>query len=310
MAVFPPKLRAGGTIGVVAPARWPDPQWLVTGKAALESRGYKVVIHPQNMAQDGQLAGSDNERAQALMAMFADPAIDAILCSRGGTGAIRILDKLDYDLIRSHPKSFVGFSDITSLLQAINVRADLVTYHGPMLWNFAQQPEAGNLDDLFALLTQSSTSLKFDGVEIVQPGQIEGRLVGGNMSLLRSLIGTSYDWNTDGAILFMEDVDEVIYKLDVILQQFRLAGKFDKVRAVLVGEMVDVKDGETGYARLGERSYGKTLRQIFREAIPAHIPLAFNLPCGHGLRMTTLPIGAQAHLTLKDTSAELDFKPA
>lgn len=302
---FPPPLKAGGTVGLVSPARWPEPAWIEKTKAMLEGRGYRVATHSQNALREGQLAGSDAARTAALHDMFADPAIDAVMCVRGGTGSTRLLDLLDYDLIAKNPKAFVGFSDITALLQAITRRCGFVTFHGPLGWNFAQPDhDPRTTDELFAMLGPwDAQCLRFPTVETARAGVAEGVLVGGNITLLQYLIGTPYDWSADDAILFIEDVDEALYKVDAKLRQFSMAGKFRHVRAVLVGTMVDIVDGETGFMRSGEQPYGRDLRQIVMDHVPPHIPLAFNFPCGHAPYITTLPVGARVTLQLDGQGA-------
>jgi muramoyltetrapeptide carboxypeptidase len=297
-------------VGIVSPGRWPDPAWIDMPKAFLESRGYQVVVHAQNYLKEGQLAGSDAARAEAIMDMFMDATVDAILCARGGTGALRLLDKLDYDVIRKQPKPFVGFSDVTVLLHAISQRCGFVTYHGPMGWNFAQpgnDPRTG--PELINVIgnRRKHCRLHYPEVEIVHPGRAEGVLKGGNITLLQHLIGTPFDWSPDGAILFIEEADEPLYKIDRALNHLRLAGKFRNVRAVLVGEMVDIADSETGFAREGERPYGRDLRDIILEYVPPNVPLGFNFPCGHGNYITTLPVGAAAQLTLGARGGELVY---
>jgi muramoyltetrapeptide carboxypeptidase len=306
-AVFPPPLKPGGTIGVVSPGRWPRPEIVAKGNALLEDRGYTVVVHAQNYLQDGQLAGSDAARAEAIMDMFADRTIDAVICSRGGTGSIRLLDKLDYKQIKRNPKPLIGFSDITFLLQAMSRRAGIVTYHGPVLWNFTLADGAQrSADDMIAVVSgKKNVRLRYPDIECVRPGRAEGMLTGGNITMLQRLIGTPYDWSGRDAILFIEDTDEVIYKLAEKLQHMKLAGKFEGVSAVIVGEMVDLADGETGFARKTEKPYGKSLREILLDVLPPAVPLCFNFPCGHGKYITTLPVGAPVKLTLSAKGAEL-----
>jgi muramoyltetrapeptide carboxypeptidase len=307
--LFPPPLKKGGTIGIVAPARWPKPEWLETATSFLKRRGYKVIVHPQNYLKDGQLAGDDAARAGGIMDMFADPAIDAILCARGGANAIRIVDKLDYKLIKRNPKPFIGFSDIALLLNAIYKQCGFITFHGPMVWNFAHPHDRRTADDLFDLLENKKKNFKrsFTGIDCIKPGKAEGVLVGGNITRLELLMSTPYDWTAKDSILFLEDVDEVIYKLDEKLHHLRLAGRFKNVCAVIVGEMIDIADGENGFAKKGDNAYGKTLRQVFLENLPKDIPLCMDFPCGHGKYITTLPIGAQTKLALNKNGVELTF---
>ncbi|HUY67818.1 MAG TPA: LD-carboxypeptidase [Alphaproteobacteria bacterium] len=307
-AVFPPPLKEGGTIGIVSPARWPKREWIARGKALLEQHGYEVVVHAQNYLKEGQLAGSDAARAEAIMDMFADRTIDAIMCARGGTGSLRLLDKLDYKAIKRNPKPLVGFSDITLLLHALHRRCGFVTFHGPLLWNFAESDDPRSAKVLFAILSGEGTrSLRISKIDCVRHGHAEGVLTGGNISHLEHLMGTSYDWSTRDGILFIEDVDEPIYKIDEKLRHMRLAGRFEGVRAVIVGEMIDISDGETGLNRKGEKPYGRSLREVFLENLPPDVPLCFDFPCGHGKYITTLPVGASVRLALGKNGAELSF---
>jgi muramoyltetrapeptide carboxypeptidase len=246
------------------------------------------------------------------MDMFKDRKIDAIMCARGGTGSIRLLDKLDYKLIKKNAKPFIGFSDITFLLQAINRQCGFPTFHGPLMWNFAHDYNKRTATDLLELLQNKDKKFTqhFSNVECVRAGTASGILTGGNITMLQRLIGTSYEWQSKGAILFIEDVDEVIYKLAEKLQHMKLAGKFDGVKAVIVGEMIDIADGESGFARKGEAPYGRSFRDILLDVLPKDIPLCFNFPCGHGKYLTTLPVGAKTKLVLNAKGAELTFMQA
>jgi muramoyltetrapeptide carboxypeptidase len=306
MIKFAPPLKPGGTVGVVSPGRWAKPEYIDAGKTLLKKHGYDVVVHAQNYLKEGQLGGNDAARAEAIMDMFLDRTIDAVICARGGTGSIRLLDKLDYKMIKKNPKPFIGFSDITYLLQAITKNAGFVTYHGPVFWNFSIDYDPRTVTDFFAVVGGTkNVRLKYPEVDVVRPGNAEGALTGGNITMLQHLVGTPYDWSAKDSILFIEDVDEVVYKLAEKLRHMKLAGKFKGVKAVLVGEMVDIADGETGFARKGEKPFGKSLREVFLENIPEDVPLCFNFPCGHGKYNTTLPVGAQVKLTLNARGAEL-----
>lgn len=310
IATYPKPFQRGDTIGVISPASaTKDFQTLERGKRLLEQQGFRVVLHPQNNLSWGQLAGSDEARANAIMEMFSDPSINAILCARGGNGSIRLLEMLDYDVIARNPKIFIGFSDITALLHAFHTRSGLVTYHGPMLSsNFGVDHAPQTLDDFLKVLTQAGqeTTLDFPGVEILTPGEAEGVLLGGNVTLLQNIAGTPYGWSGEGAILFIEDVDEILYRFDRTLRHFHLAGLLRGVAAVLVGEMTNVPDTETSFKRAGERPYGPTFRQILQELFP-DVPLAVNLPCGHGPYTTTFPVGAHARVVLDDRGLRISF---
>lgn len=300
-AVFPPLLPAKGTVGIVAPSRWPQAEMLECTVAHLEKRGYEVIVHDQCYRQHGTLAGSDAARAEAVNDMFADATIDAVLCGRGGSGALLILERLDYELIRSNPKPLVGSSDVTALLQAVTSKTGMVTFHGPMACHFLpERYDAYSEDDLFYMIAGERTErrLRFPMVEVEREGVAEGRLVGGNMSLLQTLVGTPYDWSGEGAILFIEDVGEPLYKIERIMAHLRLAGKFEGVRAVLVGEMLGVPEERPEDLPPGDCPYGQTVKEIMLKYIPPEIPVGFNYPCGHGRYLTTLPVGACLRVTL------------
>ncbi len=313
LSTFPPPLKSGGTVGIISPSRWPEEDWLEAGRKALEQRGYKVVIHPQNLMRDGQLAGDDKSRAAALMEMFANPEIDAIMCARGGTGALRILDLLDYDAIRANPKPFAGFSDITVLLQAITSRCGMTAWHAPMFWNLAQSGNAPRTArDLFAALASDGRgySVSCDEPLCLREGVAEGVLVGGNMSLLQYLIGTPYDWSGDGAVLFLEDADEPLYKIDMTLRHFAMAGKFKNVKAVIVGEMVGISDGISGSDASTDNPYGRDLKSIALDNLPPEIPVCLEFPCGHGSYTTSLPIGARVKASIEKTKTSIEALPS
>ncbi len=308
--IYPKPFPEGGTIGIVSSgSATKDPTGLSAGKTRLEALGYRVVVHPQNYLQwkDGQLAGDDVARAEAIMDMFRDPSIGAILSARGGNGSIRLLNLLDYDVIRQNPKPFIGFSDITVLLNAIYRQTGMVTYHGPMLsFNFGNAPDAQTIGDFQNVLSNIGKPVQLNyATQTLAPGEAKGVLLGGNLTMLQSILATPYDWPHDQpTILFFEDVEEVLYRLDRTLQHMKLAGKFKNVVAVLVGEMVNIPDGETSAMRAGERKYGPSFEDILQGIFP-HVPIAMNLPFGHGKTMTTLPVGGGAQVNISTGHVKL-----
>lgn len=307
-ASYPSPLKKGATIGVISPASGiKNPQSLDKGQRLLEELGFKVVLHPQNNLSWGQLAGGDEARAQAIMDMFSDGSIDAILCARGGNGSIRLLELLDYDLISRNPKPFIGFSDVTALLNAFHTRCGMITYHGPMLSSsFGNEYAPDTLKDFLHVLANagSETVLKFTDVEVLTPGMAEGTLIGGNLMMLQSIAGTPYGWSGDKAILFIEDVDEMLYRLDRTLRHLHLSGILTGVAAVLVGKMNNIPDTETSFMRPDERPYGPNFRQIMKDIFP-NVPLALDIPCGHNPYITTFPVGAPARILLSDNTATM-----
>ena len=299
---FPPLLPLQAKVGLVAPSRWAAREDMDVFARKLAQWGFEVVIHDQCHLRDGTLAGSDAARAEALMDMFADPSIRAIFCVRGGTGATLLLDRLDYDLIAANPKPFVGFSDITVLLNAITARTGMVTFHGPMEWNFLpEQADERTENALFAMIMEGEDNrvLSLPDVEVDVEGVAQGPLIGGNLCMLQTMIGTPYDWSAQDGILFFEDVEEPLYKIERMLTHLRLAGKFEGVRAVLVGEMVDILDEKPDLDPAEHTIYGTSLKDIVRKHVPPEVPLAFNVPCGHGRHLMTFPVGASVALTLQ-----------
>lgn len=238
----------GATIGVVAPAG-PAPAESIDKIAPwLNSRGFGCRIFPGCRERRGYLAGDDGVRLADLHAAFADPAVDAILCMRGGYGSARLLDRINFGLIRQHAKPFVGYSDITALLTAFAQHAGISSMHGSMLTSDLIRDEGGtSADATFAMLSSelaSGTPLPGNDVQLttIAPGKASGRLAGGNLSVLCSLLGTEWAVDSRNAILFIEDCAEPSYRVDRLLTQLRLAGKLDDAAGFLIGSFTDADD--------------------------------------------------------------------
>ncbi len=306
--IRPPALRPGDTIAFVAPAGPLDRKRMELARRRLEARGFKVRMPADLFRTRGYLAGDDRTRAAELMAAFRDPNVRAVFPGTGGYGAMRILDLLDYDAIRAHPKILIGFSDITALHLAINRKAGLVTFHTPVpMWGLGSEE---NLDPFAAkvfwraLLRSQYLDrrgqprspgweyvLPADAppIKTLVPGVARGRLTGGNLSLIVALIGTEYEIDTDGAILFLEDVGERPYRIDRYLCQLRLAGKFDHLAGVILGQFTKCKP------KRDEPSL--TLEQVFQDYFGGlGVPVIENFPVGHVRRNATLPYGVMVEL--------------
>ena len=249
--------------------------------------GYNIKISKSNSLQWGPFAGTPQERADDLHRMFADPDIDAIMCARGGYGANRVLPLLDYDLIRKNPKIFIGYSDITAYLTSITQKTNLVTFHGPMLTTYKKSWINYNYNLMNMVLTGENNinieppeSLK---TRILKDGTTSGPLWGGNMSLLINRLGTSDALNTNGVILFLEDIDEYLYSFERMLVQMRTSGMFDQINGLIVGELEDIRDQEVRFGR-------NTDEIILDICGDLDIPIVSNFPCGHGKYQATLPI--------------------
>jgi len=302
MLIRPKRLEPGDTIGVVAPASAPpDPNNLDRAVSTLERLGYKIRLAPNVRRRWGYLAGRDRERAGDLMRMFADRRVNAIICARGGYGTARLLSLLDYGIIRNNPKILVGYSDITSLHCALLTEANLISFHGPMLNSDFAHPTVPEftLRSFLRVLTEAvargSVSEGYRGrtIEVLRPGIARGRLVGGNLSLLCTTIGTPWQPRFRGRILFFEDVGEQPYRFDRMLTHLLNCGLLQQLAGVAIGINQDCADP---MARRSQE-YRQTLEDVFKERLlPLKIPVVMGLPFGHIARNATLPVGGEALL--------------
>jgi muramoyltetrapeptide carboxypeptidase len=293
-----PMLRIGDTVGLVAPAGPVRAHaHLAQAVAAIEALGLRVVVGQSCYARRAYLAGADDVRARDLVTLFADPQIAGIFCLRGGYGSMRLLDRLDFDLIARHPKVFLGYSDITALHLALGQRAGVITFHGPMPASdfirpgFDEYARRRLLDALMSPepLGEILCSPEAPAIEVVVPGSAAGRLTGGNLSVICALMGTPFEIDTRGAILVLEDIGEESYRIDRMLTQLRLAGKLDDAAGVVIGEFTGWEATEPhNYAPIGD-----VIADILR---PLGKPVLRNLCCRHGRYNATLPLGAQARI--------------
>jgi muramoyltetrapeptide carboxypeptidase len=286
--IFPPLLAAGAHVALISPAGpFREDAELERARANAERFGWLPVIATNARARDGYLAGSDEQRARDLNNCIADKAIDAIWCLRGGYGAMRILDAIDFDAMRSNPKPLVGYSDITALHCAFGRFADVVTFHGPT----ARQSLTEFTTESFqkALVSGENPCGAMPGATTVVSGRATGRLVGGNLALLTAIAGTRYAPDYDGAILLIEDVNEAHYRLDRMLRQLILAGSLAKLAGIVFGRFTDIP-----------REYGDTdwtLDRVLADAARiANVPCVSGAPFGHIDDQWTLPLGAEAEL--------------
>ena len=273
------------TVAVVAPSGPAEPAQVAAGMAVLARLGYVPrLVAPEGSGQP-YLAGSDESRVRALEHAFADPDVAAIWCVRGGYGAARTAERLDLELVRRHPKPLIGFSDATALLLAVAP----LGFHGPVVTQLPRLDEASltHLVDMLAGRAQA-IPLAPDRV-VLSPGVADGMLVGGNLSVLCSLIGTPILPDLGGTLLFLEDVGEPVYRLDRMLTQLRMAGVLAGVRGLVFGQFTEIKDPRGLDELLGEAA--SWIRG----------PAVRGLPCGHGTANVTLPVGCLARL---DTAAD------
>lgn len=292
---IPKGLKKGDTIGLVGASGATPPESLPQVIDAVEKLGYKVVVGNSCRERHGYLAGSDKLRANDVNRMFLDTSIDGIFCIRGGYGATKILPLLDYGMIKENPKVFAGYSDVTALHIAFNQLCDLVTYHTPMPSTEFIKPE---MDDY----TWSSF---IEGVSFTEktnyylanppkqemrtlvPGKATGRLVGGNLTLVAASLGTPYEIDTKGKILFLEDIDEYERSVDRMLTQLKLSGKLDEASGILLGAWTNC-----GPQNPGSPEHSLRLQTIFEEIlVPLKKPILMDIACGHCLPTMSLPLG-------------------
>jgi len=310
MAIKPPRLNYGDTIGIVAPSSAPpDPKAIDRSVEVLKQLGFKPKLAKNVRKRWGFLAGTDQERAADLMSMFADRKVNAIICVRGGYGSARLLPWLDYKTIRANPKIFIGYSDITSLHCAFLKHSNLISFHGPMLnSDFIKKgfPEF-TLESFLRILMhpEPAGSIRFGGIidakkgghtetpAAIRSGRAKGELIGGNISLLCASLGTPYQPSFKNKILFLEDLDEVPYRYDRMLTQLLNAGLLQQVAGIAIGVNADCFDPNAK----GCKEYRQTLHDVFKERLlPLKVPVVENLPFGHIPINATLPVGVRAML--------------
>ena len=289
--IFPPALRPGDAIGIVAPAGPVcTPDAINPAVALVESWGFTVRFDRRIFEASRYLAGSDEARAGELMRYFSDPSIQAILALRGGFGCSRLIQRLDEGSMRHNCKLFIGFSDLTTLHMYFRRRFGWITVHGPMATTLTRENTSAEEEKhLVSLLTdpQYLPALRFPQLESWVPGTSEGRIVGGCLSLVAASIGTAYEIKTEGKILFLEESGEAPYRIDRMITHLQLAGKLDGVAGFLIGSLCNCEPDEGSY------SAADVLRELLT---PVGVPILANFPAGHGSANWALALGARARM--------------
>lgn len=295
------KISPNSKIGITAPAFPPDAVKLHNGIEYLQSRGHRVVIGDSCTALHGYFAGTDDLRANELHSFFSDPEIDIIICARGGWGTLRMLDKIDYNLIKDNPKLLVGYSDITTLQLAIWKKTGLPSISGPMV-----AVEMGSdilpftsthfWDQIFNPEPEYKYHIDTSETEIWQPGQAAGTLLGGCLSMVSHQLGTPYSPSYSGAIFFIEDLGEEPFKMDRYLAHLKQSGIFNEISGLILGNFLDCEDEDESRKHISVKDI---LEEYFKDA---PFPVINNFPYGHGMKKVSMPIGAQVQL---DTGKKL-----
>ncbi|HEU4522831.1 MAG TPA: LD-carboxypeptidase, partial [Thermoanaerobaculia bacterium] len=310
--IKPKRLEEGDTVGMVLPAsNTMHADSIDWAREQLEALGFQVKLGRHVYDRHGYFAGADRDRAADLNRMFADPDVDGIFCYTGGWGTPRILPLLDYALIARNPKVLIGFSDITALLNAIYQRTGLITFHGPVagstlnpysVENFRRVVMEEDAAGVLAPPEKRPNELvdRTNRILHLAPGKGTGRIVGGNLSLIAATMGTPFEIETEGNILILEDIDEGVYRIDRMLTQLALAGKFDRAAGVVFGRCTDCADRNSGF------SLEDVLRDRFGK-LP--VPAISGLSFGHIENKLTLPIGGLATLDADEGTLAL-IEPA
>jgi muramoyltetrapeptide carboxypeptidase len=289
--IQPSRLKKGDVFSIIAPAGPIESRdGLEGGIAALERMGFRVRFNDRIFQSSRYLAGNDRERAEELMQAFEDPSVRAIIALRGGYGCARLIPLLMDKRLSPYPKIFIGFSDLTTLHLYFHRHFGWITIQGPMvaspaLRNITAQQE----QNFLSLLTDPDyhPTLSFPQLETWFPGTAEGTLTGGCLSLITASIGTAYEIETEGKILFLEDQGEAPYRLDRMLTHLRLAGKLHPLAGILLGDFQDCEPTQGNY----------TSSEILREILAdLKIPIIANFPAGHGRDNWTIPLGAKVHM--------------
>jgi muramoyltetrapeptide carboxypeptidase len=290
----PRRLTGGDLIGIVSPAGpISDTSKIDRGVRYLESLGYRVTVGKNAALKKGYLAGSDKERVDDLHSMFANGDVRAIFCMRGGYGTPRLLRLLDYRLIARNPKILVGFSDITALQLALWHKCRLITFHGPMVGTDMAEAIDPYTEEMFWRILSSdaeSHKISLDKSVVLHRGSAVGRLLGGNLSLIVTLIGTPWFPRLSRAMLFIEEIGEEPYRIDRMLTQLKNAGILDSVSGILSGQLIDCVPQNLSTPQLTADQVLDELQRTLRK------PFLANAPFGHHPTKLTLPVGVRAKL--------------
>ena len=301
MNIVPPFLKPGSTVGITCPSSFIPTEKIDVATQILKQWGFKVKYGKTVGTNFHYFSGTDEDRLADLQSMLDDRELDAILMGRGGYGMIRIIDGLDFSKFQQHPKWICGFSDITILLNHIERHYGIQSLHSPMCGAF--RPEIVNephIKTFYAAIT--GESVKYNTIHSIhnRSGIAEGILTGGNLSLLAHNVGSQSDVDTAGKILFIEDIEEYLYKMDRMLYTLKRAGKFDNLKALILGYMTNMLDTD--------RPFGQTIEEIIRDKVAEYnFPVCFNFPAGHEEINYTLTFGANHKLTVNENGGLLEL---
>jgi len=292
--IMPPKLSQGDTVAIISPGS-PTNLWEARfGKKVMMDNGLKIIYGDTVAKQRNEyryLSQLDDFRAKEFMDLVKNPEVKCIFAARGGFGSCRILNRLDYDIIAANPKTYIGFSDITSIITAIHNKTGIVTYHAPVastIQNMFSIDAFNNI--LFSKKNNAPYKINYLGIETINKGKAQGRLVGGNLSAITALLGTPYEIDCKDKILFLEEVSEDAYKIDRMLSHLELAGKFDDASGIMLGIFNNLTNRRPFFPNVGF-----TILELFHQYFTRFKkPVIYGAPFGHSDDNITLPIGTFA----------------
>src|SRR5690554_1515468 len=290
--ILPKYLSKGDLIHIVAPARFVEREFIEFAIENLTALGFRVALGKNLYKQQNQFAGSDAEKLEDINAAIRNPECRAILCARGGYGSVRIIDRIDLAALKRDPKWIVGYSDITAILNHILADVNIAGIHGTMPVNFEKNTKE-SIDSLINALTGNENTYTAPAHKLNRSGIAEGRMMGGNLSMLYSLLGSKTRPNTAGNILFLEDLDEYLYHIDLMMMALKRAGMFENLAGLIVGGMSDMNDNIV--------PFGKSAEEIIRDEVAEYsFPVCFDFPSGHIHDNRAWIHGKKIRLTVKN----------
>lgn len=303
---IPQGLQKGSKVAITAPASSTSMGEIARGARFFKNLGCEIVVGDtikKYKSSTKYFSAQDDVRAKELMQFYEDQTVNCIIAARGGYGSLRILPLLDYDIIKKNPKILIGFSDISALLNAVFKKTGIINFHGPVASSNFDNFTANNLKNAITLSKEFKKVVnKFPSMTVINEGLAQGRLVGGNLTVITSLLGTEYEIDTEDSILFLEEISEHPYKIDRMLTQLWLSGKFDNCKGIIFGYFHSIDSRRNFYP-----GYSFTIRQVIELRIkPLGVPSVIGLPIGHNSKMVmTLPIGSLAEIDTKNKTLTL-----
>lgn len=294
--IIPKTLKKGDKVSIISTARKITIQELIPSIKILQSWGLEVVFGENLFKENNQFSGTKKQRVEDLQNAINDNSISAILCARGGYGTVQIIDDINFSNLKKNPKWIIGYSDVTVLHSHLH-NFGIATLHASMPIDFVKNTEE-SLNSLKNILFKGKNTIEYNSQKINNIGNVNSEIVGGNLSILYSLIGSDSDINTNGKILFIEDLDEYLYHIDRMMINLKRNGKFENLAALIVGGMSDMNDNEI--------SFGKSVIEIISECVAEYnYPVCFNFPVGHLDDNRTIILGQQSELIISEKTISL-----